>query len=85
MFKSWKVLKTILALKSNNPGKRKLSLAINDMAVTNSKDMAKGYKYFFGGFNGPELAKDIHSDKNYLLMLTISKTLYLFFMFLVKR
>ena len=45
MFKSWKVLKTILALNSNSE-KRKLSLKINNVAVTNSKDIANGFNIF---------------------------------------
>ena len=39
MFKSWKVLKIILAINSNSE-KRKLCLTINNVAVTNSKDTA---------------------------------------------
>ena len=62
MFKSWKVLKTILALNSNSE-KRQLCLTINNVAVTNSKDIANGFNDFFVSI-GPELAKDIHSDIN---------------------
>ena len=62
MFKSWKVLKTILALNSNSE-KRQLCLTINNVAVTNSKDIANGFNDFFVAI-GPELAKDIHSDIN---------------------
>ena len=46
MFKSWKVLKTILALNGNSE-KRKLCLTINNVAVTNSKDIANGFNIFF--------------------------------------
>ena len=60
MFKSWKVLKTILALNSNYE-KRKLCLTINNVAVTISKDIANGFSNFFVSI-GPELAKGIHSD-----------------------
>ena len=45
MFKSWKVLKTILALNGNSE-KRKLCLTINNVAVTNSKDIANGFNNF---------------------------------------
>ena len=62
MFKSWKVSKTILALNSNSE-KRQLCLTINNVAVTNSKDIANGFNDFFVSI-GPELAKDIHSDIN---------------------
>ena len=62
MFKGWKVLKTILAL-NNNSEKRKLCLTVNNVAVTNSKDIANGFNEFFVSI-GPELAKDIHSDIN---------------------
>ena len=62
MFKSWKVLKTILALNSNSE-KIQLCLTINNVAVTNSKDIANGFNDFFVSI-GPELAKDIHSDIN---------------------
>ena len=62
MFKSWKVLKTILALNSNSE-KRQLCLTINNVAVTNSIDIASGFNDFFVSI-GPELAKDIHSDIN---------------------
>ena len=62
MFKSWKVLKTILALNSNSE-KRQLCLTINNVVVTNSKDIANGFNDFFVSI-GPELAKDIHSDIN---------------------
>ena len=62
MFKSWKVLKTILALNSNSE-KRQLCLTINNVAVTNSKDIANGFNDFFVSI-GPELAKDIHFDIN---------------------
>ena len=62
MFKSWKVLKTILALNSNSE-KRQLCLTINNVAVTNSIDIANGFNDFFVSI-GPELAKDIHSDIN---------------------
>ena len=62
MFKSWKVLKTILALNSNSE-KRQFCLTINNVAVTNSIDIANGFNDFFVSI-GPELAKDIHSDIN---------------------
>ena len=62
MFKGWKVLKTILAL-NNNSEKRKLCPTVNNVAVTNSKDIANGFNEFFVSI-GPELAKDIHSDIN---------------------
>ena len=62
MFKSWKVLKTILVLNSNSE-KRQLCLTINNVAVTNSIDIANGFNDFFVSI-GPELAKDIHSDIN---------------------
>ena len=62
MFKGWKLLKTILAL-NNNSEKRKLCLTVNNVAVTNSKDIANGFNEFFVSI-GPELAKDIHSDIN---------------------
>ena len=62
MFKSWKVLMTILALNSNSE-KRQLCLTINKVAVTNSKDLANGFNDIFVSI-GPELAKDIHSDIN---------------------
>ena len=62
MFKGWKVLKTILAL-NNNSEERKLCLTVNNMAVTNSKDIVNGFNEFFVSI-GPELAKDIHSDIN---------------------
>ena len=62
MFKSWKVLMTILALNGNSE-KRKLCLTINNVAVTNSKDIADGFNFFFVSI-GPELAKGIHSDIN---------------------
>ena len=62
MFKSWKVLKTILALNSDSE-KRQLCLTINNVAVTNSKDVANGLNNFFFPI-GPELANDIHSDIN---------------------
>ena len=62
MFKSWKVLKTILALNSSSE-KRQLCLTINNVAVTNSIDIANGFNDFFVSI-GPELAKDIHSDIN---------------------
>ena len=62
MFKSWKVLKTILALNSNSE-KRQLCLTINNVAVTNSIDIANGFNDFYVSI-GPELAKDIHSDIN---------------------
>ena len=62
MFKSLKVLKTILALNSNSE-KRQLCLTINNVAVTNSKDIANGFNDFFVSI-GPELTKDIHSDIN---------------------
>ena len=35
----------------------------NNVAVTNSKDIANGFVDFFVSI-GPELAKDIHSDIN---------------------
>ena len=62
LFKSWKVLKTSLALNSNSE-KRQPCLTINNVAVTNSKDIANGFNDFFVSI-GPELAKDIHSDIN---------------------
>ena len=62
MFKSWKVLKTILSLNSNSE-KRQLCLTINNVAVTNSIDIANGFNDVFVSI-GPELAKDIHSDIN---------------------
>ena len=62
MFKSWKVLKTILVLNSNSE-KRKLCLTINNVAVTNNKAIANGFNKFIVSI-GPELAKDIHSDIN---------------------
>ena len=62
MFKSLKVLKTILALNSNSE-KRQLCLTINNVAVTNSKDIANDFNDFFVSI-GPEFAKDIHSDIN---------------------
>ena len=52
MFKSWKVLKTILSLNSNSD-KRKLCLTINNVAVTNSKDIANGFNNIFVSI-GPE-------------------------------
>ena len=60
--KSWKILKTILALNSNSE-KRQLCLTINNVAVTNSIDITNGFNDFFVSI-GPELAKDIHSDIN---------------------
>ena len=62
IFKSWKVLKSILALNSSSE-KKKLCLAIDNEAVTNSNDIANGFNNFFVSI-GPELAKDIHSDIN---------------------
>ena len=62
MFKSCKVLKTILALNSNSE-KRQPCLTINNVAVINNKDIANGFNDFFVSI-GPELAKDIHSDIN---------------------
>ena len=62
MFKSWKVLKTILAL-NRNYEKRKLCLTINNVAVTNSQDIAIGFNNCFVSI-GPELAKGIHSVIN---------------------
>ena len=62
LFKNWKVLKTIVALNSNSE-KRQLCLTINNVAVTNRKDIANGFNDFFVSI-GPELAKDIHSDIN---------------------
>ena len=41
-----KVLKTILALNSNSE-KRQLCLTINNVAVTNSIDIANGFNDFF--------------------------------------
>ena len=41
----------------------KLCLTVNNVAVTNSKDIANGFNEFFVSI-GPELAKDIHSDIN---------------------
>ena len=58
MFKSWKVLNTILALNSNSE-KRKLCLTINNVVVTNSKNIVNGFNNFFVSI-GPELAKGIH-------------------------
>ena len=46
MFKGWKLLKTILALNSNSE-KKKLCLTINNVVVTNSKDIANGFNIFF--------------------------------------
>ena len=46
MFKSWKILKTILALNSNSE-KRQLCLTINNVAVTNSIDIANDFNDFF--------------------------------------
>ena len=63
MFKSWKVLKTILALNSNSEKRQLFWLTINNVAVTNSIDIANGFNDFFVSI-GPELAKDIHSDIN---------------------
>ena len=62
IFKSWKVLKSILALNSSSE-KKKLCLTIDNEAVTNSNDIANGFNNFFVSI-GPELAKDIHSDIN---------------------
>ena len=77
MFKSWKVLKTILALNGNSE-KRKLSLTINNVAVTNSKDIANGFNNFFV-LIGPELAKGIHSDINPLTYVNnISNSIAIF-------
>ena len=77
MFKSWKVLKTILALNTNSE-KRKLCLRINNVAVTNSKDIANGFNHFFVSI-GPELAKGIHSDINPLTYVNnISNSIAIF-------
>ena len=77
MFKSWKVLKTILALNGNSE-KRKLCLTINNVAVTNSKDIANGFNNFFVSI-GPELAKGIHSDINPLTYVNnISNSIAIF-------
>ena len=62
LFKSWKVLKTILALNINSE-KRQLCHTINNVDVTNSKDIANAFNDFFVSI-GPELSKDIHSDIN---------------------
>ena len=73
MFKSWKVLKTILALNGNSE-KRKLSLKINNVAVTNSKDIANGFNNVLS-----ELAKGIHSDINPLTYVNnISNSIAIF-------
>ena len=64
IFKSWKVLKSILELNSSS-GKKKLCLTIDNEAVTNSNDIANGFNNFFVSI-GPKLAKDIHSDLNLL-------------------
>ena len=62
MFKSWRVLKAIQAI-NNNSEKRNLCLTIDNVAVTNSKDIANGFNEFFVSI-GFEFAKDIHSDIN---------------------
>ena len=62
ILKSWKILKSILAL-NNNSEKKKLCLTINNEAVTNNNDIANGFNDFFVSI-GSELAKDIHSDIN---------------------
>ena len=46
MFKSCNALKPILVVNSCSE-KRKLCLTINNVAVTNSKDIAKGINEFF--------------------------------------
>ena len=46
IFKSWKVLKSILALNSSSE-KKKLCLTIDNEAVTNSNDIANGFNNFF--------------------------------------
>ena len=77
MFKSWKVLKIILALNSNSEEK-KLCLTINNVAVTNSKDIANGLINFFVSID-PELAKGIHSDINPLTYVNnISNSIAIF-------
>ena len=77
MFKSWKVLMTILALNSNSE-KRKLCLTINNVTVTNSEDTANGFNNCFVSI-GPEFAKDIYSDINMLTYVNnISNSITIF-------
>ena len=62
IFKTWKVLKTILAL-NNNSHKKKLCVTIDNHPVSNRKYIASGFNDFFVSI-GPKLAKDIHSNIN---------------------
>ena len=55
-----------------------LCLTINNVAVTNSKDIANGFINFFVSI-GPELAKGIHSDINPLTYVNnISNSIAIF-------
>ena len=60
IFKTWKVLKTILAL-NNTSHKKELSVTIDNHPVSNRKYIANGFNDFFVSI-GPKLAKDIHSN-----------------------
>ena len=62
IFKTWKVLKTILAL-NNTSHKKKLCVTIDNHPVSNRKDIANGFNDFFVSIV-PKLAKDIHSNIN---------------------
>ena len=77
MFKSWKVLKTILALNSNSE-KRQLCLTINNVAVTNSKDIANGFNDFLG-FTWSRARRRHSSDINPLTYVnTVNNSIVIF-------
>ena len=69
--------KTFLALNSNSK-KTKLCFTTNNVAVTNSKDIANDFNIFLVSI-GPELAKGIHSDINPLTYINnISNSIAIF-------
>ena len=62
IFRTWKVLKNILALNTSS-NKKKLCVTIDNRPVTNRRDIANGFNNFFVSI-GPKLAKNIHSNIN---------------------
>ena len=65
MTKTWKVIRMILGLNSNN-SRQKLTLNINNNTVTDSKQIANAFNIFFVSI-GPQLARELAGDINPLL------------------
>ena len=65
MTKTWKVIRMILGLNSNN-SRQKLTLNINNNTVTDSKQIANAFNNFFVSI-GPQLARGLAGDTNPLL------------------